>query len=191
MNKKKFLISLLGIFLLLLGFGLQNNSVQASTITLRATSKRAYYNVKPGKSQVDHWLDNIGIKNYIRLNHGKFYPYVSMTYTVKGKKAVHSYSAVTAKNGDAIFKKGYVYILRVPIHVSHLKPGQKYRMRRDYYTNRNYVKYHWVTKRANKKGVITWGPQVDIYLNCGTSKAHMRSVMKNKTAISNSKIRIN
>lgn len=193
MKKKTLFKLLLSIFFLAISGIAAVNSVQASVITLKASTKRSYYNVKPKSvKSIEHWTNSPIYKN-MKINHGKIsYNYVGMCYSVKG---LHLQLAINQFNhsnthGDT-FKKGYVYVNRTSLRVTHLKPNQKYRFRVDYDENyTDFNQYHWVTEKANSKGVIKYGPQVDVYMNCGKSRTYMRKIMKHKTRISNSRINL-
>ncbi|AEG40299.1 hypothetical protein [Lactobacillus kefiranofaciens] len=197
--KKKKIFSIIITLLLVVacGLGTRSRQVDAKTITLKAYTAKRYLNVTPkraeGLGSGGSWIEK-QVDKTIRVNHGKYFTYVPMVYTItKNMRAVYDTESLTSDQGEKMtFKRGYLYVARMPLHISHLKPNQKYRFRTDTLgDNTPYVQYHWITKRANRKGVISFGgPSVDIYLNCNVNKSFLKKALHDKRRILNRKIQI-
>lgn len=199
--KKKTIISIVLLTLLIvLGINVKSQKVLASkAITLKSTTTKKIYTAKPGYKSAEFWnggrthADNVKLTHKVKLNHGKFYLYVPMTFTVnsKGTELVYNTVKYTDKKGYSYFKKGNIYVYRFPIHVSGLKANTSYRFKTVLGTqNTNSQKMHWMTKKTNSKGVLKSGPYVDVYVNCGAKKSLVNKVLKNKNKISNSRVKI-
>lgn len=200
MKKKTVISTLLLAILAIFSISVSSQEVSAAkAITLKATTTKKIYTAKPGYKSAAFWdggkthADNVKLTHKVKLNHGKFYLYVPMTFTVnsKGTKLVYDTNKYTDKKGTSYFKKGNIYVYRFPTHVSGLKANTKYRFRTITSTkNSNSQKMHWVTKKTNSKGILEFGPYVDVYVNCGAKKSLVNKVLKNKTKISNSRVKI-